>query len=275
MISVIVPVYNTAEYLSMVVEALLGQDYPRANCEFIFVDNGSTDDSLAILQEFSEIKVLSEPQGGSYAARNTGIRHARGNILAFTDSDCYPAPDWLQSIDDQLASCEARAIMGPRLPEPDRRVLRLIADYENSKTRMILSSNDPRVYFGFTNNMAVRREAMENFGPFVLRDRGSDVLFIRRLVDGLSTDAVIYCPEMSVRHAEFNSVTAWLRKVNTYGKSFTNYENQAGARPVSMTERWEAFRRVARTISLSDSIILFAVLCLGATAWTIGRFWPS
>ena len=67
-ISVIVPVYNSGQYLERVLQALSEQDYPTDQYELIFVDNGSTDDSVAILKQQTNILLLSESERGSYAA---------------------------------------------------------------------------------------------------------------------------------------------------------------------------------------------------------------
>ena len=82
MISVIVPVYNSGKYLERCVKALLNQDYPKSDYELIFIDNGSTDDSVAIMKGHPELRTLSEKSPGSYAARNRGITQAKGDILA-------------------------------------------------------------------------------------------------------------------------------------------------------------------------------------------------
>jgi glycosyltransferase involved in cell wall biosynthesis len=68
------------------------------------------------LNSYPEIRVFSEPESGSYAARIRGIEQARGDVLAFTDSDCYPVPGWLQAIDKAFSETAAEIILGPRTP---------------------------------------------------------------------------------------------------------------------------------------------------------------
>lgn len=88
-LSFIVPVYNTEEYLRECVECLLVQDY--ADCEVILVDDGSPDGSGAICDEYarrdSRVKVVHQQNAGLSAARNTGLDVARGEFVAFVDSD--------------------------------------------------------------------------------------------------------------------------------------------------------------------------------------------
>jgi glycosyltransferase involved in cell wall biosynthesis len=270
LISVIVPVYNSGRYLERVIGALLAQDYPREARELIFVDNGSNDDGREILARYSEIRVLVAPERGSYAARNLGLREARGDTLAFVDSDCYPLTGWLRSIDRGFATSSAQVLLGPRLPAVDTSWLRLIAEYENRKTELVCASKDPLVYFGHTNNMAVRRATMDRFGPFVQRARGADTIFVRRVVDALSCDAVAYCPDMGVRHAELDSVATYYRKMGIYGGSRKAYRHITAVRALNQKERLSAFREATRRRGFLDMLQLFALLVGGSIAWWYG-----
>lgn len=92
-ISVIVPVYNGADLLPACLAALHAQTRPPD--EIIVVDDGSTDQTIAIAQRFG-VTVLSQANAGPAAARNYGARQARGDLLFFTDADCAPAPDWVE-----------------------------------------------------------------------------------------------------------------------------------------------------------------------------------
>jgi len=97
-----VPVYNGAQTVEKCVESLLAQDYPKDRLEIIFVDNQSKDRTLQVLQPYAasgKILLLSETNVlNAYGARNTGIRAAKGDILAFTDSDCEAEPDWIREL---------------------------------------------------------------------------------------------------------------------------------------------------------------------------------
>ena len=74
--------------------------------ELVFVDNGSTDSTPDVLAAFAatsglDLQLAREPRTGLSAARNTGLARAGGSVVAFTDDDCYPAPDYLE----RLAAC--------------------------------------------------------------------------------------------------------------------------------------------------------------------------
>lgn len=86
LISVIVPSYNCARYIAAALESALQQDYP--NKEILVVDDGSTDNSLEVLRGFGDrIQVITQANAGAAAARNTGLRAAKGEYLAFLDAD--------------------------------------------------------------------------------------------------------------------------------------------------------------------------------------------
>ena len=91
-ISVIVPVYNVEKYLSKCLESIINQTYQ--NLEIICVDEGSTDSSPKILEEYAKkdtrIKIITRQNGGLSAARNTGLKNATGEFISFVDSD-----DWI------------------------------------------------------------------------------------------------------------------------------------------------------------------------------------
>ena len=104
-LSIIVPIYGVEHYLRKCVDSLLAQDYD--NYEIILVDDGSTDNSGAICDEYASpsfinsltrsvvIKVIHRKNGGLSAARNSGIEIAQGDYLMFVDSDDYIEPNVL------------------------------------------------------------------------------------------------------------------------------------------------------------------------------------
>lgn len=91
-VSVIVPVYNTREYLPKCLDSLVNQTLQ--DLEIVVIDDGSTDDSLEILKDYQtrypdKIKLIEKENGGQGAARNLGIRECTGDYIGFVDSDDY------------------------------------------------------------------------------------------------------------------------------------------------------------------------------------------
>lgn len=97
-VSVIVPVLNDLERVALCLGLLGQQGYPRHLYEVIVVDNGS-DSGRAIADVVAasgQALLAEESRPGSYAARNTGISLAKGEVIAFIDADCLPAADWIE-----------------------------------------------------------------------------------------------------------------------------------------------------------------------------------
>lgn len=100
LISVIIPVYNTEQYLSSCLKSILSQTFN--NFEVILINDGSTDQSGILCDEFvkqdSRIKVFHQENAGVSAARNVGLKYAQGKWITFVDSDDELMPDGLESM---------------------------------------------------------------------------------------------------------------------------------------------------------------------------------
>lgn len=99
-ISIVVCTRNRAKHLPQMLETLRHIIAPGISWEVLFVDNGSTDATPQILKEFCDsfegsARVINETRPGLSVARNKGWKASRGNIVCFTDDDCYPNSDWL------------------------------------------------------------------------------------------------------------------------------------------------------------------------------------
>lgn len=97
-VSVIIPVYNAEQYLEKCIGSITAQTLE--DIEILCVDDGSTDGSLVLLKKLQaadgRIRVITQPNGGAGAARNTGLRHAAGKYLSFLDADDFFEPNMLE-----------------------------------------------------------------------------------------------------------------------------------------------------------------------------------
>lgn len=117
--SIIIPVYNVEKYLRECLESVLCQTY--RDWEAICINDGSTDGSATILEEYaakdSRFKVISQPNGGLSAARNSGLEAASGDYVLFLDSDDYLEKDALRIIADNLSDEDLLCFSGRRFFE--------------------------------------------------------------------------------------------------------------------------------------------------------------
>ena len=100
LVSVIIPAYNAGKYIEMAVKSVLNQSY--TNIELIVVNDGSTDNTLDVLSQFSDIKIISTSNRGVSHARNVGIDASRGEFVSFLDADDELKDD---AVDSLLKTC--------------------------------------------------------------------------------------------------------------------------------------------------------------------------
>jgi len=94
-VSVVIPCYNHAHFLEQAIESVLTQSY--RDFEIIVVDDGSTDDTAEVVRKYSPVCYIYQENSGLSAARNTGLRHSRGEFLVFLDADDRLLPDALET----------------------------------------------------------------------------------------------------------------------------------------------------------------------------------
>jgi glycosyltransferase involved in cell wall biosynthesis len=152
-VSVVVPARNAAATLPRTLAAVRDTEY-AGDVEVVVVDDASADDT-ALLAERAGARVLRlADQAGPAAARNAGIATARGELLVFTDADCFPAPGWLPALVAALDGADLA--QGPVLPDPG---------VEVGRFDRTLRLSGPSPLFE-TANLGVRRELAERMGGF-------------------------------------------------------------------------------------------------------------
>jgi glycosyltransferase involved in cell wall biosynthesis len=114
-VSVVIPVLNNTAQLKKCLEALKNQTYAGDRYEVIVVDNGSDEKTEDVVKEFTRTVFTRESYPSSYAARNKGISIARGDVIAFTDSDCIPFPEWIENGVKHLLRSPNRGLVGGKI----------------------------------------------------------------------------------------------------------------------------------------------------------------
>ena len=166
-VSVIIPVLDDNSGLLKCLKALSGQTYPADKIEIVVVDNGSRDNIKEITDRFDGILVAREVQPGPGAARNKGISLCSGEVIAFTDSDCIPTPDWVERGVEALAASENCGLVAGKIElfykDPARPKLPELYDTVTyfSQRRYV-----EKYHFGATANLFTRKSVIDEVGGF-------------------------------------------------------------------------------------------------------------
>ncbi|BAZ11090.1 glycosyl transferase, group 2 family protein [Calothrix sp. NIES-4071] len=167
-VSVIIPVFNDSERLKLCLQALENQTYPKDLYEVIVVDNASQEDLKSLIIQFSQTQFAYESKPGSYVARNKGISIAKGDVLAFIDSDCIPSLDWIEKgVENLLSTPNCGLVAGridfffqnPQQPTP-------VELYESIELSFTQELNVQNSHFGVTANLFTFKHVIDNVGSF-------------------------------------------------------------------------------------------------------------
>ncbi|MEV5952841.1 glycosyltransferase family A protein [Streptomyces sp. NPDC051987] len=174
-VSVIVPVYNTGKYVDECAPSLLSQSLPADEYEVIYVDDGSTDDTLARLEriagEHPHVQVHTQPNSGwPGAPRNLGMRHARGEYIQFVDHDDSLGPEALERLYEHAKRNDADVVLGKMsstMVRP-RRLFRHTIDACTIENDELMQSMSPHKMFrrAFVEEHGLRFPE----GPWILED---------------------------------------------------------------------------------------------------------
>lgn len=228
-VSVIIPVYNDSHRLKLCLMALQSQTYPKGCYEIIVVDNNSEEDIAGVVDGFKQVKLFFAKQPGSYSARNAGLKVATGEILAFTDSDCLPASDWLEKgvhIASETPNC---GLVGgqmdifpkdPNKPTPVELYDQVLAFPQKHFIEV--------GHFSVTANLFTFREVFDDVG-FFCEDMfsGGDTEWSRRVYN--KGYQLIYADDVVVAHPARRSLENLLKKSKRYaGGSYLLLRDKPG-----------------------------------------------
>ena len=170
LISIIIPAYNCEETIVRCVDSILRLTW--GNKEIIIIDDGSTDATPDILKRYGGvIRIIRTPNAGPSRARNTGVREATGEFIAFTDSDCIVAEDWLDELFKGFISEKTAGVGGDQKSPADdtpfgknihafMKSVGFVADYLKIQDKLIRTRHNP------TCNVMYRREVLLEAGLF-------------------------------------------------------------------------------------------------------------
>ena len=223
-VSVIVPVYNDQDNIGSLIEALLKQDYPSESFEIIIIDNNSDDRTREIISGYPVTLLEESDVQSSYAARNKGIAHACGSVLAFTDSDCRPAITWIREGIDALISQSADLAGGHvEFVLSDKRT---VAEMYDSITHIQVETGIRERKGCPTANLFARARLFEEMGLFrATLASGGDYIWTHKAIR--NGHLAVFAHRAIVRHPA-RSLKSLLKKRYRTGGGRLEYWRKAG-----------------------------------------------
>ncbi|MBH8551087.1 glycosyltransferase family 2 protein [Nostocaceae cyanobacterium CENA357] len=213
-ITVIVPVFNDSKKLKLCLNALENQTYPKHLYEVIVVDNASEEDIKSVSVCFAQTKFCYEGCPGSYTARNKGISLAKGEILAFTDSDCIPASDWIEKGVNSLLNIPNCGLVAGKIDlffqNPDRPTS--VEIFESIYLNFPQQEKLQNLHYGMTANIFTFRHIFDDVGYFdgTLKSGGDRQWGQRVFAAGYKQ---VYADDVRVAHPARHSLSQLRKRV--------------------------------------------------------------
>jgi GT2 family glycosyltransferase len=259
-LSVCVCTFNRADDLAFALESLARLRVPQGrSVEFIIVDNASTDATPAVLSAAAArfpfpLKAVQEPIRGSGAAHNCALRHARGDVIAWTDDDCVPAEDWVERTLAHFDGDPTLEILTGRIE---------LYDQSHYPITINTSLEPADVNFVLGANMAFRRRLPERIGVFDPRfgagaplRAAEDAEFAFRALRGGSR--IAYTPDVLLYHNHkrvTHDQVMRLRRNYTYGEGAMLMKHLlAGDGTAARRFYWSLYGIIRRILRPSPSI---------------------
>ena len=241
-VSIVIPTYQRPERIARCLESLRALEHPRELLEVVVVEDGGPTDQLADLRarDFGELRVrfLGQPHSGPAIARNLGAREATGELLAFTDDDCCPRPDWISRL-LEVRDGQARMVVGGH-------TINALGSNAFSAASQSLVTYITRygqrvgAPFFASNNILIPRDLFLELGGFdetFPLAGGED----RELCDRLNHHGIpqLYAPEALIDHYHQLSGRAYWRQHFRYGRGAYQYHlARVSRRGTSLVEEY-------------------------------------
>lgn len=209
-VSVIVPAFNSEKTIAQTLESLKNMDYPHDKLEVIVVDDASTDETAEVALHRGARIIRREKRGGCAAAKNTGVGHAKKEMVAFIDSDVMVAKNWLRELVKPFEEATVGATGG--FVKIRFRKASSLGKYDNLDKHFRKRKADTKSVPG--SNSAYRREVFEVVGrldPYL----GEDPDFCYRVQS--HGYKVIYNDKAVVYHPAPNDFWTYFKKQVYYG----------------------------------------------------------
>ena len=281
--SIIVPTYKRPAQLAACLQAIARLDYPRDGFEVIVVNDGSQAPPQALIASFKDrldMTLLKQAHAGPGAARNTGAAKARGKYLAFTDDDCLPVPDWLQTLAVRFEKVPESAVGGRTLnalpDNPYSTASQVLVDYLYS----YYNANHDQARFFTSMNLAVPAERFRMLGGFDVSwpyAAGEDrELCDRWLYHGFQ---MVYAQEVNIYHVHALTFRTFCRQHFCYGRGAFHFHKARAQRGLGRIklEPLLFYRNLLRQpfspVRERRALLLVTLLLVSQVVNAAGFFW--
>lgn len=230
-VSIIIPVFNDEKRLEKCLDALDRQTYANDCYEVIVVDNASTADFKSLVARFRQARYCYEGKQGSYAARNKGLSVATGDVIAFTDSDCIPALNWIERGVSTLRQIPDCGLVGGAITifvkDPKRPSgVEIYESFKGFPQKEYIEKSQ----FGATANVFTSRKIIDAVGYFDSELKsGGDAEWGKRV--SKAGYRLRYAADVEVRHPARSTYAEYYRKTIRVLSGLPAYRNPG---PVSL-----------------------------------------
>lgn len=240
-LSVIMPVYNSAEFLNQCIDSLVLQEYK--DYELILVDDGSTDASYEICCEYAgrydNIRVLRQKNSGPSMARNNGIQAASGDYLTFVDSDDWVMPNYFSVLDDAMSQNTELIFYGRMHPDGQKAVNKVFPDGIFTSREEIVDLLVKNYYSGDLASCVNKAYSKRLFGDGDLRFPAStvveeDLLFVLQALDRSESLVSLSEPLYHYNRRDSGSVTT------QYNPAKFDCKSKAYKKELEFARRWNS-----------------------------------
>jgi glycosyltransferase involved in cell wall biosynthesis len=234
-VTVVVPTRGRAAYLEVTLDSLCRQRSRTAH-ELLVVDDGATDATPEVAERFGVRLIRHEERRSLNAARNTGLREAGADLIAFVDDDVLVPPGWLDAVVDGAARHpEGDAFGGPIRARFEGHTPRGCGREDPPITTLDLGSEDVEAPMVWGTNFAVRRSAVERIGEFdesLDRSHGDEENWLLRLQ--AAGGRIVYLADAGLDHrrnADDSGLGALARAAYHRGRGARSSDRRRGEAP--------------------------------------------
>ena len=223
--SIIIPLYNRPQEIKELLETLTTQTY--TNFEVLVIEDGSVDDARDIVESFAErldVHYYVKPNEGQGFARNYGFEKAKGDYFIIFDSDCLIPANYLENVNNYLATHYLDAFGGPDGAHPSFTPIQRAISYSMTSpfttggirgNKRSIGQFHPRSF-----NMGISRQVWEKTGGFIITRLGEDIeLSIRTHTMGFKIGLI---PNALVYHKRRTDFLRFYKQIHFFGRSRIN-----------------------------------------------------